>query len=80
MAPCNAFLAHTIRQLFYATIAAEAGLTVEELLAEAEDFLAQPLADQLREVEAIHAAMQAQGEPWPEYEATRQALMEADGP
>ena len=54
-------LERTYPQRLYARLARELGLTVDELLQEAEQFLSQPLEVQLAEVEAIAAAMAAQG-------------------
>ena len=62
------------RQRLYGKIAAELGMTVEAMLAEAEQFLSQPLAAQLAEVDAIYAEMVAQGEAWPEYEEVKATL------
>jgi hypothetical protein len=45
-------------------MAAEQGLTYEELLEEAEAFFALPLAVQLDKVDAIAAELQAEGLSW----------------
>jgi hypothetical protein len=44
-----------------ARMAAECGLTVDELLAEAEDFFSLPLVEQLAEVDRINEGLQAEG-------------------
>jgi hypothetical protein len=62
------------RQRLYRKIAAEMGVSVEAMLAEAEQFLSQPLEAQLAEVDAIYAEMEAQGVPWLEYENIKATL------
>jgi hypothetical protein len=68
------------RRQLYETIAQDCGLTVPELLAEAKEFLAQPLADQLAEVDAIAATMQAKGQPWDDVEEVKAVLRRAEQP
>jgi hypothetical protein len=68
------------RRQLYQTIAQDCGLTVPELLAEVEAFLAQPLADQLAEVDAIAATMQAKGQPWDDVEEVKAVLRRAEQP
>jgi hypothetical protein len=60
---------HTI-----AAIAAEQGLTYEELMEEAEEFLALPLAEQLAKVDAIAAELQAGGLSWADVEEIKTTL------
>ena len=55
-------------------LARELGLTPTELLDEAEAFLAQPLADQLAEVDRINANMAAAGESWDDVEDIKATL------
>jgi hypothetical protein len=57
-------------------MAREQGLTYQELMQEAEAFLSQPLADQLAEVDRIHAESLAHGIPWDEVEETKATLTE----
>lgn len=45
-------------------IAAEQGLTYEAMMAEAERFFSQPLAEQLAEIDGIAEALQAEGMTW----------------
>jgi hypothetical protein len=68
-------LERAYQQRLYARIARELGLTVEALLQEAEQFLSQPLADQLAEVDRLATACEAQGEPWTEYEGIKATLI-----
>jgi hypothetical protein len=45
-------------------IAAEQGLTYEELMEEADRFLSQSLAEQLAEIDGIAEALEAEGMTW----------------
>jgi hypothetical protein len=57
-----------------AALAAEQGLTYEELLEEAAEFFALPLATQLAKVDAIAAELQAEGLSWDEVEEMKATL------
>jgi hypothetical protein len=70
-----AHLEDRYRRRLYVRLAREFGLTVEELLQEAEQFLSQPLAAQLAEVDRLAAESEARGEPWPEAADVRATLI-----
>jgi hypothetical protein len=57
-----------------AVMAAELGLTYDELMEEAEAFLSQPLEAQLAEVDRLDAESRAQGIPWDEAEEIKATL------
>jgi hypothetical protein len=59
----------------YEQWAQEVGMTVEEMLDEAEAWLSQPLEVKLAEVEALAAESEAQGLPWPEFEWIKATLI-----
>jgi hypothetical protein len=48
---------------------------VDELMAEGERFLSQPLADQLAEVDQLKADLEAEGMTWEDVEETKAALI-----
>lgn len=52
--------AYELREM-YARVAAECGMDPDELMEEAEAFLRLPLAEQLAEVDRLHADMIAEG-------------------
>jgi hypothetical protein len=64
--------AHQQRRI--AAMAAEVGLTPEEMLEEAETFFALPLAEQLAKVDAIAAELQAGGLSWADVEEIKTTL------
>jgi hypothetical protein len=64
-------------RLLVAQTMAECGLTdltVDEVLEEAEDFLSLPLAEQLRQVDALQAELAAHSVPWDEAEHIKAEL------
>jgi hypothetical protein len=52
------------RRRLITAMAADAGLTCEPLMEEAAEFFALPLAEQLAQVNAIAAGLQAEGLSW----------------
>jgi hypothetical protein len=62
------------RRRTIAALAAEQGLTYKELLEEAEEFFALPLADQLAKVDEIAAELQAEGLSWNDVEEIKATL------
>jgi hypothetical protein len=65
--------AHQQRRI--AAMAAEVGLTPEEMLEEAETFFALPLGEQLARVDAIAAELQAEGWSGGDVEALKATLI-----
>jgi hypothetical protein len=59
-----------------AAMAAEHGLTADELLEEAELFFALPLDEQLAQVDAIAAELQAEGFSWDDVEEIKSTLVQ----
>jgi hypothetical protein len=57
-----------------AAVAAEHGLTYDELMQEAEAFFSLPLEDQLAKVDAIAAQLQAEGFSWDDVEEIKSTL------
>jgi len=55
-------------------MAAEQGLTYEELLGEAAEFFALPLAQQLEQVDAMATELQAEGLSWDQIEELKATL------
>jgi hypothetical protein len=55
-------------------MAAEQGLTYEELLEEAEEFFTLPLTEQLAKVDAIAAELQAGGLSWDDVDEIKATL------
>jgi hypothetical protein len=56
-------------------MAAEQGLTYEELMEEAAEFFALPLATQLAKVDAIAAELQAEGLSWEDVDELKATLI-----
>ena len=63
------------RRHLYTAAAAACGLSLDELLEEAERFLSQPLEDQLAEVNRLAAALQAEGMRMDEIDEIKQTLV-----
>jgi hypothetical protein len=72
---CLARLEARRRRREIAAMAAEHGLTYDEFMAEAEAFFARPLEDQLAEIDAIAAELQAEGMSWDDVEEIKGTLI-----
>jgi hypothetical protein len=57
-------------------IAAEQGLTYDELMQEAHEFFALPLEEQLAKVDEIAAGLQAEGMSWDDVEEIKATLVQ----
>jgi hypothetical protein len=61
-----------------AAMAAEVGLTADELLVEAREFFARPLEEQLAQVDEIAEALRAEGLSWDDVAEIKATLVQHD--
>jgi hypothetical protein len=68
------------RRRAIAAMAAEVGLTAEDLLEEAHEFFALSLEEQLAKVDKIAAALQAEGFSWDDVDELKATLVREHRP